>query len=262
MTIQELIKTCDYSKTAEAWMKEDWLLSEKEKKSEKRLEIATERIRNFCEMLCGLTPKPSEYVLLALPYIGFSREWEIEAELIKKADFEKALELIEDKKFPIYSENDTEERLSEINKKVRTWLPIAYAYEFSEWEEILGAEVFPDNFEQVKDAFLSAVLYELSYNGMSRENHDERRKELDESIAEAKEILKLSKEERDRYIKSWDEIKKELEFDGILQPSDEEIEEERCHMVYDSLRGAEGWVRELKKLSDSYLTESKKKRLL
>lgn len=252
MTIQELIKTCDYRKTAEDWMREGWLLSVEEKKSEKRFEIATERVQNFCEMLCGLTPKPSEYVLLALPCIGFSREWVIEAELIKKVDFEKALELIKNKQFPVYSENDTEECLSEINKEVRTWLPIAYAYEFSEWEEILGAEVFPDNFERMgKDAFLSAVLYELSFNGMSREDHDEQRKKLDESIAETEAILKLPEEERDKYLKSWDQIKKELGFDGILESSDEEIEEEESHIVFDSLRSAEGWVSELKKLSNS-----------
>ena len=82
------------------------------------------------------------------------------------------------------------------------FMPHGYGYEFNEWEETLGYEVYTQNLteENIQEALYN-ILYEMTFNGMTRETQEERKNELDDSIKETEELLKLPEEERKKHFK-------------------------------------------------------------
>ena len=98
------------------------------------------------------------------------------------------------------------------------------AFEFSEWKEILGWEVDPENVRECGEAeFVAYVLYEMSFNGVYEEDQQERRDELFGRVEELEEIMKLPEEERKgRFVPAKDLFK-----DWKDERTEEEKEAER-----------------------------------
>ena len=188
MTLQELLKEADYRETAKEHLKNyEFLTTERYGYTQETCEAV---LKKFADMLCSLTPKPSKDIMLAVPCFEDGK-WSTEANLYIKEEFAEKFKEYNGKTEIDIKAIPSEEAI-EITKAIYECMPQSYGYEFSEWEEILGAEVYPENYEKIgKEGFVSAVLFELSFNGMTRESQEERRKELDESIREAEEIKKL-----------------------------------------------------------------------
>ena len=138
----------------------------------------------------------------------------------------------------------TEQEISEFLEMVRTddpcepYLPSGYAFEFSDWEEILGWDVDQVNIDSVGvNRFLSYVLFEMSFNGFEEPSQEERRKELESRIEEYEEIKKLPVEEQEKHFVSVnvEDMFKELsEKYGVELPkkTEEEKEKERRELNY------------------------------
>lgn len=195
MILQDLIRTCrdrDFEKIEKIW-------------DDGSTKI---QIKDFCEMLLTLKPEQSEDVMLAVKSYYHGEE-EVGADLFHKKDLMDKLFEISKKTVPSNFDTTNKAEMSDlISDFLHTtsdWVPQSYAYEFDEWEKVLGAEVIEENFSRYdKTEFLSDVLYELSFNGFSREEHDKRRNDLDESIEEMKQIMELPSEEQQKYIHSID----------------------------------------------------------
>ena len=87
-----------------------------------------------------------------------------------------------------------------------------YGFDFSEWKEILGWEIDPENVRECgEDAFVGYILDEMSFNGIYEEDQEERRNELFSRADELDEILALPEEERKKRL-----IPAENVFDRIL----------------------------------------------
>ena len=119
-----------------------------------------------------------------------------------------------------------------------SFLPSGYAFEFTEWEEILGWDVDQVNIDSVGvNRFLSYVLFEMSFNGFEEPSQEERRKELESRIEEYEEIKKLPVEEQEKHFVSVnvEDMFKELsEKYGVELPkkTEEEKEKERRELNY------------------------------
>ena len=138
--------------------------------------------------------------------------------------------------YPEEKNNLSDEELEqEFKKRVNaTTLPSGYAYEFNEWEDILGYEVDEDNVNAIgKEKFAGIVLYEMSFNGFDRESQDERREDLENRMKEFEEIKTLPKEEQEkRYVpieKVFNDLAEKLGDDNLRwkEPTEEERKEMR-----------------------------------
>lgn len=103
------------------------------------------------------------------------------------------------------SDGEAYERLTEAGRD----LVRGRAFEFSEWKEILGWEVDPENVKECGEPeFVAYVLYEMSFNGIYEEDQQERRDELFGRLEEFEEIMKLPEEEREgRFVPAKDLFK-------------------------------------------------------
>ena len=130
-------------------------------------------------------------------------------------------------------------------------LPQAVGYFFSPWEECLAAEVNEENLERIGiDPVVEAFLHELSFNGMTEESQEKRRNELDESIKDTDEILKLPKEEQDKHFHSIKDFFEEL---GIVDKRTEKEKEEAIRQMYvDSAKTSARWLREFLLVAEEY----------
>jgi hypothetical protein len=110
-------------------------------------------------------------------------------------------------------------------------LPDTYAYELSPWKEILGYEVNPENVSAVgSPKFAAAVLYEMTFFGITEETIDLERQKLKESLTEADKIFQLPTEEREAHFYSVEDVFADL---GIR---DERTEEEKTQQDHEMLR--------------------------
>ena len=196
-----------------------------------------EAYRKFVLMLSGLTPEPSKDRMIAIPVID-DMDYEdqtiyVESFLYRKKDLaEMDLPYYE---FPeqgmiMHMDKEETDRWLEIMGNLGKAVPQSYAYEFSEWEKILGCDVWLGNLsEQGRYEFAAAILYELTFNGFTRESQDERREELDESIRETEELMKLPKEEQEKHLVSIDDLMEEL---GIEDTRTQEEKDTDMLMMY------------------------------
>ncbi len=245
ITIQELLRSCDKEKLLESWLESDrkqyeYLHNEplpQEKEAAARINLS-----EFIDMLGGLKlpSEPSEDIMVATRY------WEdgeprICCNLYKKEELEAAAKKMKDLDIPdtddISPDETTEFYQSICDKMFKTGVQ-SYGFEFSPWEDTLGAEVYMDSVEHFGVIpFLLDALEEYSFNGLTREHQQERRDELDASIKELDEILKLPEEEQKKHLHSIDDLFDDLrdEFD-LSEPSEEEKKENTRRMYYDSAR--------------------------
>lgn len=243
MLLKELIKTLRDEDFVEIGELQEDSFARMEGLTAKDLAKAFER---FCQMLCELPVGPSDVVLIALP-VTEDGETRTEAEYFEKQDFEAKISTILNKEMPAYTDTDSEDRYADILDETSNFLPISYAYEFTPWEIVLGATVFPENFEKVgRVPFVSSTLGEMSFNGMSREHQEERRSELDESIEEAKKISELPEEEQLKHLIQAEDLFSEF---GVERDKDAWKEEIRL-MMLDCVKTREAAIKEFKRIAE------------
>ena len=128
-----------------------------------------------------------------------------------------------------YNKMDNKERhklIEEIMENNKGLLPESYAYEFSEWEEILGFEVIEENIKNVGIAkILAYIIYEMTFFGYSRELVDEEVQKLDEAIEEVNKVKELPIEEQEKYFKTID-FEKDFNYIDTRSEEQKKFEED------------------------------------
>lgn len=128
-----------------------------------------------------------------------------------------------------------------IHEEMEAWLndtdkfmPQGWAYDFTPWEAVLGAEIVPGSFydlpgttgKKTKDLFLYDLLWSLSFNGYTKEHQKERREELEKSIDETERIMALPEEEQKNYFHDADDVLREM-YEELGMEYHEQTEEEK-----------------------------------
>lgn len=170
MTIQELLKARDAYKIAKLWL-------EKRSEEEPHWDVnhIAEAVQTFCDMLVGLTPKPTQNVVLALPSF---RANEVEAVWFHQDVLARSLSKLATWCGPTLSEHPTEEEIQAVLDVAGDLLPEGYAIESSSWEDLLSAEVCQANCERMgKDQLIASVLLQMSLVGTGWEECKHRRRE-------------------------------------------------------------------------------------
>ena len=186
-TLQKWINlTCTPHRVAEIW--------NESQSSDKPLDIeaVAAHVKEFCKLLASLKPIQSDYIMLALKSYDNGVET-IDAELIKGDDLHRAGMFLRDefilkeKPLPNISQNSSNQELEVFLEKTTGWVPQAFAYEYTPWEEVLGASVlFPNVTHVGNEEFLAAALYNMSFNGMTKEAQEQERKKLTDALEEIK----------------------------------------------------------------------------
>ena len=222
MRIIDLIKLADIDKQVEITIKNL-------EKYEKCFSYKEEKLRNIQETLIEnlLNTEVKEN---ANDLLLFEKCWEslvddepeeiIDVSLIKKDELKEFLENTGKITFPVIDieklEHDkyTEEELIDIIDSIPE-LPQSYSFIFSPWEDILGAEVFVQSIEETEmQECIYQLLYELSFNGITKEQQDKNRKDFETSMNSFKELGESD------YI-SFDDMKERMGF------KDDRTEEEK-----------------------------------
>ena len=113
-------------------------------------------------------------------------------------------------------------------------LPQTYAFEFCDWEEILGYSISQSNIDEYGlEAILAGVIYEMTFFGYERTDMEEEREELHNRIQEVNEIFKQPEEEQKKHFISGEEIFKQLNY--VDERSEEEIKAEHLYMLQSML---------------------------
>ena len=122
-------------------------------------------------------------------------------------------------------------------KNPNDWLiPLGYAYEFTEWETVLGWDVDEENVNEIGvNEFLAYVIDEMTFNGFFEESQKERRDELQKNIDEYEELMKLPKEEQEEHFVPMEELTEKLglkkedesEKDKIINKIEKEVSDVR-----------------------------------
>lgn len=148
--------------------------------------------------------------------------------LYKKDELAKGRDKIEEWKNIPDESTLTKEEVYSICSNLPKDAPDGYAFDFSPWEEVLGAEVDIKNVEEVgKIPFISYMLEEMSFNGMWEDDQEERRNELFKRVEEVNEIMKLPKEEQEKHFTT---VKLDELFPDIKDtrtPEEKEAENEK-----------------------------------
>lgn len=242
MIFQELLNTCDPRRIAEIW-------NNNRPQDEEALDVGAVAnvVQKFCEMLRGLTPEQSEYALLALENYADGKG-KVETEMVKSSELREKLAQIQNKKTPEISGESSNEQIKDFLTKTKDLLPQAFAYDYTPWEETLGVEVYPENYMHMgKDVFLASALYEMSFNGMTREKQEKQRKKLTDAIEEYKKIEKMPPEEREKHLYTWEDIMDEFDFKD--DRSEEEKEAEERQNLLDSIKTRLAWITELQNMA-------------
>lgn len=244
MILQELIKNCTQDDCLEIGRR--WAARRNSWEKPVSAERIAARLAEFCTMLAGLTPAPVKEpdVLCAMPYYE-DGECSIYAELFQKNDFEEKVKKQGNKDVPKWTETSSCEELKEVLELTYERIPQAYGYTEVPWEETLGAEVFPENYEVYgRIDFLSSVLFEMSFNGFTKEVQAKRHAELEKAIAEAEEIQAMPEEERKQYQHEL------IEVEQISRKTEAEKMENMRKALLDGVRTREGWIKVLQSFAN------------
>lgn len=245
MTLKDLIKSLtadDYLQIAR--IHKDWISLLHPSASVDRI---SQVMQTFGATLSNIAAKPSTGILLALPTYeeGVS---ETHAEYFEKQEVTAKRDLFMAKEMPAYSKTDDAEKLLSISKTLYDCIPPAYGYEFSPWEDILGATVYPENFEYIgKIPFVASALWDMSFNGTTEEDHIKAREDLQASFDEMDKIQQLPEEEQIQYYHT----PAELGWDMEDNRTEYEKEEQRRLIYLDSVQTWESWLRELQRLDSA-----------
>lgn len=231
MKLQELIGLVDLEDIVRIYGKR-WDFHPEPPPSPEQIRIAYE------ELIAELTscdPEPSDDIILP---IVFTEEGEgrLCAELFKLEDVKAFVPSFTDgqldelaKNAPAMSKDELMESLHEMER------PPGYAYDFSPWEEIVGCEVFVEGAdEETRAAIVEDALWELSFFGVNREEHDKRVDEMLDKLEEAQKDI-----EAGNYI-THDEMKQNLfdRFGYVDERTEEEKDEALRLLLLDSVLSA------------------------
>ena len=234
MIVQDLLKQCDFDTQTK-------LVCSRKPDYEPpydpiKIKSAYEK---FVNMLLSLKAVPSN------DFILFEKYWwddddkileTVEAELYEYENFKNAGKDILESGF-IYKDIPDDLTTSEIKEMLSEYpeLPFTYAYEFTEWEKVLGYQVFEENFHNFDiQECIYAILYEMSFNGMDRDSQIERKEELNKSIEEVEKIMKLPEEEQSKHLHSFDDVINKSGFTDTR--TKEEKDEDMRRLYYCSLK--------------------------
>lgn len=225
------MKVLDLLKLADIEVQTDFFCRETGNKTKGRVEVK-ELVTKFIDDLLHISPKRESCIIIFEKYWDDNEGksvFDVYPECYYKEEIDEYLENIKGKPCPVneYNEDMDESSLKKLVLKFDSF-PVSYAFEFIEWETILGWEVYTGNIEELGlQKCIYSILYEMSFNGMTREEQEKRREELDESIKEFDEIKKLPQKEQEKCFITFEEMKEcwKKEF-GWEEPSKKEIEEE------------------------------------
>lgn len=89
--------------------------------------------------------------------------------------------------------------------------PNSFALEFTNWTEWLGMDMDEKSLSEFTELeIISHCLYEMTFFGFDQETIQE---EMDEMEKEVEEIKNMTEEEKKTKLKSWDDLKKELDME-------------------------------------------------
>lgn len=89
--------------------------------------------------------------------------------------------------------------------------PNSFALEFTNWSEWLGMDLDEKSIKDFTELeLISHCLYEMTFLGFDQETIQ---KEMDKMEKEVDEIRNMSEEKRKTKLKSWDDLKKELDME-------------------------------------------------
>ena len=219
MNVKDLIFSIPTAALAEAYV------AKREVPPEKR-DRAVERVTAFIQALKDRDPKDTNHLILGIQFIDDDeddgrREF-LDACLFKKDDLSSQFDWDSPLSRVTSLEGLADEQVEELAQT--RLLPDSYAYDLSPWVEILGYEVDPNNILEVGAVPLAvAVLWEMTFFGFDEARVDAEREELRRRAREMEEILKLPKEEREKYFIPAEKVFAEL---GIPENTEEEERED------------------------------------
>lgn len=242
MTVQELLKQTDINEMVRLTIADRPYYEKKLDAEKVRLSYV-----KFVELLLSLRPEVSNSKIIV-----FEKYWDtifvddenekiseyIGAECYDTNELRQCLNKFESFDYKIeFNENDNGEQLEQLCTKF-PMSPISYGFEFTKWEHVLGWDVYEGNIQELGvQNCIYALLYEMSFNGMDRESQEERKAELEQSVAESEAIFAMPEEERAKHLFSFDEVKQHLKDEfGWEEPSPEERAEEIRKMWLCSLK--------------------------
>ena len=89
--------------------------------------------------------------------------------------------------------------------------PNSFALELTNWSEWLGMDMDEKSLSEFTELeIISHCLYEMTFFGFDQETIQ---KEMDEIERSVDEIKNMTEEEKKTKLKSWDDLKKELDWD-------------------------------------------------
>lgn len=187
MIFKELLKECDCKRIAEIWESNKADYEPKEDLSK-----VTEELGEFVANLNKLTanPETKNKVLFVSKAFDYFEDYEyLDATMYEADDFNEAIEKSKDILLPDISGNLTTAELDEVVENLRIVAPeSAYAFDLTNWEDVLGYQVISNNVEKYgKQEYIATVLDEMSFHGYSRESQQEMKEEIEESARDVKE---------------------------------------------------------------------------
>lgn len=159
----------------------------------------------------------------------------IDTSLFQTKDLEQKV------KFPKISEEKIEQMEEEkCDKMIReVSIPQSYAFEFDEWEDVLGYSISQSNIDEYGlETVLAGVIYEMTFFGYKREYMEAEREELERRNQQVEEILKLPEEEQKNHFIGADELIERLKKDMEDSGEDWDIdlnEDEHLYMLHSML---------------------------
>ena len=205
------------------------------------------------EKILTIEPKPDTKGHIFLPTTAYYDEYDDDGNLLpaslstRKPELElyykdeikekfKPIEGFSEKAKKLLEEANNKEAIWELLRGHHEYMPEAYAYDFTPWDEILGYEV--DNDAEFGDinAYAQNLIYEITFHGWLEETRDERRNELEKAINETEELMKLPKEEREKHFISSDDLWKKLGVED--KRTKEQKDAEELQVAINSLKSA------------------------
>lgn len=241
MLAYDVIKNCNITRAISIYL-DKWA---DERELANRDETALQ-IYNFWKMVCELTPEPSpDDILIAKKNYDRYEGITIAAVLYNRDDFEKYLQIIQGKKFPAYSlENSSDELKYIYFESIRGWLPESYDYEWSPWERILGFTVLKENIERNgADAVTAYLFYEMTFDGWTKEVRDEWIEEIAKAISGIVEDIKNDR--ADDVVERINDDPVEMveeASENIQEEDDDDHMEEESPSRGERLEGKETWL--------------------
>lgn len=219
-------------------------------------EFVEEKLIEFVEKLKKYDAKDeTPTIILGMRCVEEGKE-HICAEMYPMYEFVEKMKKMPDistEEIPTDEEFETwdKDRLMKYTADTYAILPQAVGYFFSPWEECLAAEINEGNLERIGiDSIIEAFIYEISFNGMTEESQEKRRNELDESIRNTNEILKLPREEQEKHFHPVEDLFKKL---GIVDERTEEEKKESIRQMYvDSAKTNARWLKEFLLVAEEY----------